>query len=179
MDDLNLPIQIPVDEDYAGTRELDIDDADSALSIASSRWNFTSEHGRWYHDYRGRYVFPVDGGSQRNEEIFHSLMLCILDHKHFVAPVNGDSLKNVLDVATGLGLWAENVADAYPDCHVTGLDTAPINTVLPNLQFQNTDITHEWVFDDLKIKFDLVHLRNLFATLSDGEWPALYRQCFE
>ena len=180
MEELNLPTHIPVDEDYAGTRELDIDDADSVLSIASSKYNSTWEHGRLYQDYKTGYVIPMDDGSQKNEEVFDAMMLCILDDRHFFAPVDGNSLRNVLDVATGLGRWAENVADAYPDCNVVGLDLAAINTVIPNCKFEVLDIIQvPWELNYLNTKFDFVHLRNLFATLSDEEWPKIYQQCFE
>ena len=68
------------------------------------------ENGRLYHRYRDvEHPFPYDHQARENEEVFHTLMLFILDNNHFVAPVDATNLKNVLDLGTGLGLWVEDV----------------------------------------------------------------------
>ncbi|RMZ75451.1 hypothetical protein DV737_g5297, partial [Chaetothyriales sp. CBS 132003] len=179
MDNLNLPSPIPVDEDYTGpSEEVGVDDSVSGLSIASTSWNYFLEHGRWYQDYHSTgYAFPQDDGSLRNEAWTQLLMLYLFDNRHFVAPVDASTVRHVLDVGTGHGLWPEHVADAYQDCHITALDTLPKTTVHPNITFQNMDISQEWIFDDQDLRFDLIHLRALFGTLSSATWPGLYEQC--
>ncbi|RMD43009.1 hypothetical protein DV735_g2156, partial [Chaetothyriales sp. CBS 134920] len=180
MDDSNLPSSIPVDQDYVEQAdEPAVDDSVSGLSIASTRWNYFLEHGRWYQDYHSTgYAFPQDDGSLRNEGWTQLLMLYLFDNKHFVAPVDASKLRNVLDVGTGHGLWPENVADAYSDCHIIALDTLPKTTVHPNITFQIMDISQEWIFDNEDLRFDLIHLRTLFGTLSSSIWPGLYEQSF-
>jgi hypothetical protein len=179
MDDLNLPNEIPVDEDYS--RSVDPDyDAGSAYSIASTKYNFTWENGRLYHDYKAGHVFPYDERSQENEEVLHELMLYLLDDKYFAAPVDGEQLRNVLDIGSGLGLWTEGVADRYPDCEVVGVDSAPnSDSLIPNCRFELADVTEEWLFVKPETKFDLIHIRSLFASVRQGEWLALYKQCLE
>lgn len=179
MDDLNLPPDIPVDEDYALSREPDYDDG-SAYSIASTKYNFTWENGRLYHDYKSGHPFPYDERSQENEQVLHEMMLYILDDKYFAAPVDPNQLRNVLDVGSGLGLWAEGVADRYPDCNVVGVDSAPCSdSLVPNCQFELADVTEEWLFGSPGVKYDLVHIRSLFASLRADDWLPLYKQCLE
>ncbi|ETN46838.1 uncharacterized protein HMPREF1541_01027 [Cyphellophora europaea CBS 101466] len=179
MDDLSLPSEIPVDEDYGLSRDLDYDDG-SAYSIASTKYNFTWENGRLYHDYKAGHPFPYDERSQENEEVLHEMMLYIQDDKYFAAPVDGDQLKNVLDLGCGLGLWSEGVADRYPECNVLGVDSAPRNDpIIPNCQFELADVTEEWLFVNPSTKFDLVHIRSLFASLKLEDWLPLYKQCLD
>ncbi|RMZ81897.1 hypothetical protein DV738_g1952, partial [Chaetothyriales sp. CBS 135597] len=181
-DDGNRRSRLPVDQedtdpDPGQLEDAAIDDSVSSLSIASTRWNYFLEHGRWYQDYHNiGYAFPQDDGSLRNEGWTQLLMLYLFDDKHFLAPVDASKLRNVLDVGTGHGLWPENVADAHPDCHITALDTLPKTTVHPNITFQNMDISQEWIFDNEDLRFDLIHLRALFGTLSSTTWPGVYEQ---
>ena len=173
--------RIPVDETYAqlGSRDED-DDASSAFSIASTKYNFHWESGRLYHDYRSVHPFPYDDVSQENERVLHSLVLFLLEDKLIAAPADPRTFKNVLDVGTGLGLWAEDVADRYENCQVLGVDTVSQTTVLPNCHFiPGFDVVEEWVFDNPNINFDFIHIRSLFASLAAERWPQLYRQCFQ
>lgn len=182
MDNLNLPSQIPVDLEYSLYGAIDPEDDTSAFSIASSQYNFQMENGRLYHRYRSvDHPFPYDDQARENEKVFHALMMHLLDDKYFVAPVDPNKLRNVLDVGTGLGLWVEDVADQYPDCHVLGVDTAPHEpSVVPNAEFMNFDITQDdWTFNSPNSKFDLIHIRSLFAVLGPENWIDLYRECFE
>ena len=179
--DLNLPSQIPIDAGYEESRENLLDD-ESALSIASTAHSTTTEYGRTYLDYHSkRHVFPsshMDKESELNELIFNDMVLTILDNKYFVAPVHGEELRNVLDLATGLGLWPENVADTYPDCEVVAMDSFLNTTTIPNLTFQRSEIEEEWIFDK-PVSFDLVHMRNLFGCLPKREFPGVYKQAFQ
>jgi hypothetical protein len=180
MDDLNLPNQIPIDDGYYETRDDTFDDADSNLSIASSRWNRHYENGRFYRDYRRGSLFPDDEESGKNESYFNALLLCILENKWFFAPVNGDSLDNILQLGHGEALWAEGVADKYPNCTVHGIDPRGTDSSLyDNVKLQTSDLSDEWIFDQPNTMFDYVHMRNIFATLSNEEWLGLYQQCFK
>jgi hypothetical protein len=179
MDDLNLPSEIPVDEAYGQSADLDYDD-ESAYSIASTKYNFTWENGRLYHDYKSGHPFPYDERSQENEQVLHEMMLYILDDKYFAAPLDPNQLKNILDVGSGLGLWAEGVADRYPEINVLGVDSAPCSdSLIPNCEFELADVTEEWLFTKPGVKFDLIHIRSLFASLKPDDWLPMYKQCLE
>ena len=174
------PDSIRVDEAYTSlSRDYQDDDADSAFSLASSKYNFHWENGRLYQDYRGNHPFPFDDMSQENERVFHSLIMYLLEDKLVAAPVNPDDFKNVLDVGSGVGLWAEDIADANTDCQVVGVDRIPHSSVFPNCDFLCFDVTEEWIFDKPNLQFDFVHIRSLFASLAEHDWPQLYTQCLQ
>jgi SAM-dependent methyltransferase len=179
MDNLYIPNTIPVDESY-GRVQFGLDDeVDSAsiYSVTSSAYNFRMEHGRRYHDYKAGHPFPYDAVSEENEILMHHMMLLLLDNKDYLSPIPESSLRCVADVGSGLGLWAEGVAERYPDAKVVGIDTTPHErSINPNCSYIMSDATEEWVLDDPSMKFDLVHIRSLFGV---KDWPELYTQCFE
>lgn len=183
MEDLHLPSTIPVDSDYAryaydGEGSEDDIDESSAYSVASSMYNFRVENGRRYTDYRGGHPFPHDEVSEENEACMHAMVNWLLDNKYFLAPIDESNLHCIADVGTGLGLWAEGVAERYPDTEVVGFDLIPHERPThPNFSYIAADATEEWVLDSPSMKFDLVHIRSLFAAIRD--WPQLYKQCFE
>src|SRR4051794_819893 len=113
MDNLYIPNTIPVDESY-GRVQFGLDDeVDSAsiYSVASSAYNFRIEHGRRYHDYKAGHPFPYDAVSEENEILMHHMMLLLLNNKDYLSPIPESSLRCVADVGSGLGLWAEGVAE--------------------------------------------------------------------
>jgi hypothetical protein len=183
MDHFQLPDNIPVDDDYARFAEtLDDDDGDtSAFSIASTRYNFRWENGRLYQDYRNPGPFPyLDDLSQENEQVLHSMVLYILEDNLIAAPVRPENLGNILDVGTGMGLWAEDIADRYENCQVLGVDTQPHETsVRPNCRFECFDVSNDWILDSPNLKFDFIHIRSLFASLRLTDWPVLYGECMK
>jgi SAM-dependent methyltransferase len=85
-------------------------------------------------------------------------------------------MQRILDLGTGTGIWAIDVADEYPSAEVIGTDISPIQPswVPPNCRFQIDDAQLPWTWPP--DNFDYVHIRNLHGSISD--WPALYEQCF-
>jgi SAM-dependent methyltransferase len=146
--------------------------------VASSAHNFRVEHGRRYHDYKDGHPFPHDEVSGENDTVMHEMCLLLLDDRYYLSPIDESALQAVADVGTGLGLWAEGVAERCPDTQVVGIDLMPHErTTHPNCSFIISDATEEWVLDDPRMKFDLVHIRNLFGGVRD--WAVLYKHCFE
>jgi SAM-dependent methyltransferase len=86
------------------------------------------------------------------------------------------SLKNILDVGTGTGIWAVDMADQYPAASVVGVDLSPIQPsfVPPNCAFEVDDITLEWTYQDES--FDFIHIREMFGSIPD--WDYFFEQCF-
>ncbi|WPH01849.1 S-adenosyl-L-methionine-dependent methyltransferase [Acrodontium crateriforme] len=153
--------------------------AESVFSTAtaqSSIFDYEIENGRSYHAFkRGKYVMPNDEGEQDRMDIhYHSLRLT-LEEKHFISPI--DNPTHVLDIGTGTGIWAMDVADDYPNAQVVGIDLSPIQptAVPPNLEFQIMDADEDWDFDS---KFDLIHTR-LMNGFSIKSWPFFYQQAFQ
>ena len=65
----------------------------------------------------------------------HEIFRTILNGKFFLAPIPTSG--NILDIGTGSGIWALDVADRYPALDVTGIDISPTQpiSVPPNCTF--------------------------------------------
>ncbi|GAB1729871.1 hypothetical protein NU195Hw_g2254t1 [Hortaea werneckii] len=148
----------------------------STASLRSSIFDYEEEYGRSYHAFRaGKYMLPNDEGEQERMDIhYHSLRL-VLGNKHFFAPL--EYPMSVIDIGTGTGIWAMDVADDYPNSQVIGIDLSPIQptAVPPNLEFQVMDADEPWDFGQ---RFDLVHTR-LMNGFSIKSWPFFYEQAYE
>lgn len=174
----NLPDEIPVDEYVRGyDPEYDDESTDSAFTLASTTYDFSYEHGRRYQSYRyGSHPFPYDEQSVRNDRIMHHMYLFLFDNRLFVSPIHNP--ENILDVKCGQGLWAENMADAFPDTNIVAMDTTPMTrSTYPNLSYVVQSFTDEWVLDVPDMKFDFIFARNCFA--QSVEFDDLYQQAFE
>ncbi|KAK0702802.1 S-adenosyl-L-methionine-dependent methyltransferase [Lasiosphaeris hirsuta] len=162
----------------------EIDDDDT--SITSSVHRHTFRNGRRYHKFRhGRYPIPNDEREQHREDILHVMMLEAIGGRHFFAPITTRPSK-ILDLGTGTGIWAIEVADMYPGAEVTGVDLSPIQPewMPPNVHFIIDDMEDTWLAGD---GFDFVHLRNvvpilkspvtvlrnIYANLKPGGWVEL------
>ena len=83
------------------------------------------EHGRTYHSYKqGAYFLPNDAEEQERLDIQHKSALTLLDGKLALAPL--EQPRNVLDLATGRGIWALEFAKRYPQANVIGSDLSQI-----------------------------------------------------
>lgn len=175
---------LPVDNDLTVSDfELDStfgDDDESARSqsIQSSIYNYRYENGRTYHAYHdGGYLMPNDEIEQDRLDLLHHLFKMILGGELFTAPLPSNP-RRVLDVGTGTGIWAIEMADQFPDAVVIGTDLSPIQPswVPPNLQFYVEDCEAAWTFPTSKL-FDFIHGRALCGGIAD--WPHFYSQAFD
>jgi SAM-dependent methyltransferase len=93
----------------------------------------------------------------------------------FISAIEGEPGR-ILDVGTGTGIWAIDIADQFPGSHVIGTDLSPIQPkwVPPNLHFYVDDAESEWTFEE---PFDFVHGRALCGGIAN--WPAFYAQAFK
>ncbi len=85
-------------------------------------------------------------------------------------------MHNVLDIATGTGIWAIEFAEQFPAAVVIGTDLSPIQPeyVPPNLSFEVDDAEDPWVFSH---KFDYIHGRMLVTCFQSH--LAVFRSAFE
>lgn len=170
---------IAIDVEYDNYRDSDDDDRmtyTSGQSLASSVTRYRYENGRRYHAYRdGSYYAPNDDRYSTYETIVHHLWLLTLDDKLFLAPIENPEM--ILDVGTGTGLWAVDMADYFPGAEIIGTDLSPTQTTTapPNIRFEVDDASSEWTYPSSS--FDYVHIRGLTGCIRD--WPALYRQALK
>jgi SAM-dependent methyltransferase len=161
-------------------------DADSAFggastastSLASSVLQYEYSNGRRYHGYRsGAYVLPNDEDEQDRLDLLHHIFLLLLGGKLYEAPLPS-SPKRVLDLGTGTGIWALDLADEHPGTEVLGTDLSPIQPtwVPPNCKFYIDDAESDWIYNPNE-RFDFIHVRGLSGSITD--WDKLVQQCFE
>lgn len=55
----------------------------------------------------------------------HEKYFLLLDEKRYLAPI-GPNPQQILDLGTGTGIWAMDIADQFPSAQVLGIDIAPI-----------------------------------------------------
>jgi ubiquinone/menaquinone biosynthesis C-methylase UbiE len=104
----------------------------------------------------------------------------------FPPEIDLSSIHNILDIASGPGGWAQEVAFAYRDKHVIGIDisNAMLNYArsnarlqkLKNVEFRFMDATSPLDFPDGS--FDFVNGRLLAGFLWKEAWPQLVNECF-
>lgn len=106
----------------------------------------------------------------------HCKFTLLMDNQLHLAPISHHPQK-VLDLGTGSGIWAIDMAEKHASASVIGVDTAAVqpNMVPPNLQFEIDDIESDWLW--AKDSFDFIHARELVLAVRD--WPRLIRQSFE
>jgi len=106
----------------------------------------------------------------------HHLCLMTLEDRLYLAPI-GSNPQHVLDVGTGTGIWATDIASEFPNAHVIGTDLTPIalETQSDNVSFETDDCCSDWVYP--ADHFDFIHIRGLFGNIAD--WPQVYKQSFK
>lgn len=166
------PSSTYADSAYDDTASLNGSITDT-LESACSRYRW--ENGRRYHSYRdGAYWGPNDETHNDQQDIAHHAWRLALNHKLYLAPVHNP--ERILDVGTGTGIWAIEMAELFPDAQVVGTDLSPIQPtwVPPNCIFEVDDVTMEWTFR--KDSFDFIHSREMFGSIAD--WDEYFRQCY-
>ncbi|TVY54942.1 Secondary metabolism regulator LAE1 [Lachnellula cervina] len=165
------------DSAYAGSSYAGSVSGSLTETLSSAVARGVEEHGRTYAAYGNEeYGLPIDEEELDRIDMSHAKYIMLLDKKLFLAPINPQP-QRILDLGTGTGLWAINVADAFPSAEVLGLDIAPVQPqwVPANCRFEIDDIEQSWVFGNAT--FDLIHARDLLLSIRD--WPKLVSQCYE
>ncbi|KAG8988847.1 hypothetical protein FRB93_003940 [Tulasnella sp. JGI-2019a] len=130
--------------------------------------NSTREaYGRTYSTLNELYILPVDGTEHKRLDGQHELIRLryeglyprVDDVRRVLAPRPGYTPK-VLDIGTGSGIWAVEMAHEFPHAQVLGIDIVqPKPSMLPpsNCEFKLHDANRG--FDELAMSFDLVNIR--------------------
>ena len=97
-----------------------------------------------------------------------------MEDKLFLSPIVKDP-QHVLDIGTGTGIWAIDMADEYPNASVIGTDLSAMqpNMLPPNCKFEVDDAEEEWTYNQ---KFDFIHARMMVGAFKD--WPAYFKRAY-
>ncbi|KAI5926908.1 S-adenosyl-L-methionine-dependent methyltransferase [Camillea tinctor] len=123
-------------------------------SITSSVSAYREENGRTYHAYSdGSWHYPNDSWElERLDWQFND--------KNYFAPWSKERPpKRILDLGTGTGMWAIEVAEEFESAIMIGTDLSPIQPELvpPNVHFYVHDArVNDWWWPD---PFDYIHIR--------------------
>ncbi|KAI9648653.1 Secondary metabolism regulator lae1 [Ciborinia camelliae] len=143
------------------------------------------ENGRLYHGlHRNKYMFPCDEDEKDRYDIFHKFFQVAmggeLHSKNTTFTTSYDGPR-ILDLGTGTGIWAIDMADKYGSNgdrgEVVGVDLANIQpaTIPENLQFQQRDIESPWFGLETE-SWDMIHIRMLSGGMIS--WLDIYQKCF-
>ncbi|KAK2061655.1 methyltransferase domain-containing protein [Colletotrichum caudatum] len=155
-----------------------IDDRWSAYtgSLTSSAVDYPTEHGRRYHAYRsGSYWGPNDENEMDRLDFNHMLMVKVVGDKLYLAPLDKDKIHRILDIGTGTGVWAMQMAEEFPNAEIVGNDLSAIQPtwVPPNVKFILDDVESSWVNTE---NYDFIFCRYMAGAL--GNWPKLTKRIF-
>ncbi|KAB8203582.1 AdoMetMTase [Aspergillus parasiticus SU-1] len=152
---------------------------DSNFSLHSTVRDYEYENGRRYHAYRnGQYPMPNDEEEQDRLAFMHHLFKLLLGGALYRAPIEQTQTpQRILDVGTGTGIWAIDIAEDFPGAEIVGTDLSPIqpNWAPPNCTFLVDDAESEWAFSPSEA-FDYIHVRSLGGGISD--WKQFLNQAY-
>jgi len=122
------------------------------------------------------YALPRDM-EEINRLDFQHYMLRYALRGLYAAPLGNPG--SILDVGTGTGRWAMDIAQVFPNANVIGLDVNPppadehagvgLDVRPPNYSFAPGNVLEGLPFADGA--FDYVHMRLLFTALPADRWP--------
>ncbi|KAL0946581.1 hypothetical protein HGRIS_012783 [Hohenbuehelia grisea] len=136
-------------------------------------------HGRALNSLNPRYMLPVDADAIKRSEFHHRMLQFLFNGKNYVGPVKEvlqpSQQRRVLDLGTGGGFWAIDMADEFPRAEVIGVDLAPIQprSVPPNCTFELCDLD-QWNLPYPDNHFDLIHARSMHTGIHN--YPRLLHE---
>ena len=117
----------------------------------------------------------------RQDRFFTQHMGGLFPERTDLAPI-----REMLDIACGPGGWATDVAEAFPEVQVTGVDISPLMIAyarataeekgILNVHFREMDVLRPFDFPDNS--FDLVNARLLFSFMPPTSWPTFLQECW-
>ncbi|EJD52821.1 S-adenosyl-L-methionine-dependent methyltransferase [Auricularia subglabra TFB-10046 SS5] len=138
-------------------------------------------HGRKFNVVNNMYTLPADAPEHARLGLQHEALFLALreslyqareDVRAALATHPGKARPAIIDIGTGSGIWAIEMAKEFPECDVLGVDLAPVgvaNTsdVPANCRFEVRDANKG--FPEYHGAFDVVHARCTGSGIKDRE----------
>ena len=121
------------------------------------------------------YFLPKDQEEEFRLNFQHHALYHAIGN-HYVAPID-PATRLMLDVGTGTGIWASEMARLFPQAEVFGLDVDPAcfkPDVPENCLLRAGNILTGLPFPDQV--FDYTHQRLLVAAILAANWPGVVRE---
>ncbi len=125
------------------------------------------------------YVLPKDDAEINRLDFQHYMLRSVL-RSNYAAPI--DRPRDIVDVGTGTGWWAAEMAIQFPQANVIGLDIVPppadeqsARSIRPgNYVFVAGNILEGLPFEDAS--FDFVHQRMLVGAIPAERWQSVVNE---
>src|SRR5947209_3011043 len=117
-------------------------------SIASEIRKDIEENGRMYPAYgKNAYGLPIDESELDRCDLQHCKLKLCLNGKFHLAPIV-EAPQEILDLGTGSGIWAIDMADKHSSAEVIGTDIAAVQPswVPQNCRFEVEDAENDWPY---------------------------------
>ncbi|KAH7025976.1 tam domain protein [Microdochium trichocladiopsis] len=141
-------------------------------SSTGQSFKIEADNGRTYHGYRdGSYHYPNDVQEQDRLEWQYICLKEVLSQRNYLSPWSEDNPpRRILEVGTGTGIWALEMATEFPNAEIIGTDLSPVQPqyVPDNVRFLIEDALSEegW---DWPQPFDHIHIRMGLGCWEDFE----------
>lgn len=127
------------------------------------------------------YALPKDLEEGQRLNFQHYIIRYVL-RGNYAVPLD-QSVKTILDVGSGTGIWGHEIAQTFPLARVYGIDLEPPQTISlaapaisapDNYHFIQGNVLKGLPFPDNM--FDFVHQRLLFLGVPQNSWPAVINE---
>ncbi|MBX5459084.1 MAG: methyltransferase domain-containing protein [Thermogemmatispora sp.] len=122
------------------------------------------------------YLLPKDLIEANRLDFQHFYLKHVLK-SNYLAPLDKGRVRSILDVGCGTGRWVIEMARAFPQARVYGIDlewSTPLQKLPPNVSFLQGDVLRGLPFPEHT--FDYVHQRLLAMGIPAKRWPFLLQE---
>ncbi|KAI1335744.1 hypothetical protein F5Y15DRAFT_408988 [Xylariaceae sp. FL0016] len=147
---------------YRVERPWEEETLDSTRSITDLDLDYVIENGR---RYCGSYYMPNDEDEQVRLQLINQVYLKAFEGELTSIPLECPT--HILDIGTAAGEWAIDMAEAYPECEITGTDISNIfeRQAPPNVFWEIDDAELDW---ERPVDYYDLGMRNFYSFFEPG-----------